>query len=173
MGDALAKKSWNFQALLKLRGGSQNTDNLSIADFPHIWCILTWVRNFWGQFRRNTSIWVLTSFVFLTSFRFMSSFAFLNFFVGLTSLDFELFWCLMLFVLFCCLTYLVLYTLSKTCARLLTFSCRKIFVPFYFCFQVHSVFMFCVFMELFQILLWHHFSTLILIGRTPWGEGWC
>ena len=54
--------------------------------------------------RRNTSIWVLTSFVFLTSFRFMTSFAFLNFFVGLTSLDFELFWCLMLFVLFCCLT---------------------------------------------------------------------
>ena len=60
---------------------------------------------------RNTSIWVLTSFVFLTSFRFMSSFAFLNFFVGLTSLDFELFWCLMLFVLFCCLTSLVLCTL--------------------------------------------------------------
>ena len=61
--------------------------------------------------RRDTSIWVLTSFVFLTSFRFMSSFAFLNFFVGLTSLDFELFWCLMLFVLCCCLTSLVLCTL--------------------------------------------------------------
>ena len=117
--------------------------------------------------RRNTSIWVLTSFVFLTSFRFMSSFAFLNFFVGLTSLDFELFWCLMLFVLFCCLTSLVLYTLSKKCVRLLTFFYRNFFVPFYFCFQVHSVFMFCVFMELFQILLWHHFRTLILIGRTP------
>ena len=99
----------------------------------------------------------------------MSSFAFLNFFVGLTSLDFELFWCLMLFVLFCCLTSLVLCTLSKKCVRLLTFFYRKIFVPFYFCFQVHSVFMFCVFMELFQILLWHHFRTLILIGRTPWG----
>ena len=123
---------------------------------------------------RNTSIWVLTSFVFLTSFRFMSSFAFLNFFVGLTSLDFELFWCLMLFVLFCCLTYLVLYTISKTCVRLLTFFYRKVFVPFYFCFQVHSVFMFCVFMELFQILLWHNFRTLILIGKTPWrGGGWC
>ena len=124
-----------------------------------------------NDFWRNTSIWVLTSFVFLTSFRFMSSFAFLNFFVGLTSLDFELFWCLMLFVLFCCLTSLVLYTLSKKCVRLLTFFYRKIFVPFYFCFQVHSVFMFCVFMELFQILLWHHFRTLILIGRTPWGGG--
>ena len=120
-------------------------------------------------FRRNTSIWVLTSFVFLTSFRFMSSFAFLNFFVGLTSLDFELFWCLMLFVLFCCLTSLVLCTLSKKCVRLLTFFYRNFFVPFYFCFQVHSVFMFCVFMELFQILLWHHFRTLILIGRTLWG----
>ena len=128
--------------------------------------------NYWGwKQRRNTSIWVLTSFVFLTSFRFMSSFAFLNFFVGLTSLDFELFWCLMLFVLFCCLTSLVLCTLSKKCVRLLTFFYRKIFVPFYFCFQVHSVFMFCVFMELFQILLWHHFRTLILIGRTPWGGG--
>ena len=120
---------------------------------------------------RNTSIWVLTSFVFLTSFRFMSSFAFLNFFVGLTSLDFELFWCLMLFVLFCCLTSLVLCTLSKKCVRLLTFFYRNFFVPFYFCFQVHSVFMFCVFMELFQILLWHHFRTLILIGRTPWRGG--
>ena len=64
-------------------------------------------------FGRNTSIWVLTSFVFLTSFRFMSSFAFLNFFVGLTSLDFELFWCLMLFVLFCFMTSFVLWTLSK------------------------------------------------------------
>ena len=105
--------------------------------------------------RRNTSIWVLTSFVFLTSFRFMSSFAFLNFFVGLTSLDFELFWCLMLFVLFCCLTSLVLCTISKKCVRLLTFFYWNFFVPFYFCFQVHSVFMFCVFMELFQILLWH------------------
>ena len=60
-----------------------------------------------NDYGRNTSIWVLTSFVFLTSFRFMSYFAFLNFFVGLTSLDFELFWCLMLFVLFCCLTSLV------------------------------------------------------------------
>ena len=111
----------------------------------------------WGKHTsskwQNTSKWVLTSFVFLTSFRFMSSFAFLNFFVGLTSLDFELFWCLMLFVLFCCLTSLVLYTLSKKCVRLLTFFYRNFFVPFYFCFQVHSVFMFCVFMELFQILL--------------------
>ena len=123
-----------------------------------------------GQLVGETlSIWVLTSFVFLTSFRFMSSFAFLNFFVGLTSLDFELFWCLMLFVLFCCLTSLVLCTLSKKCVWLLTFFYRNFFVPFYFCFQVHSVFMFCVFMELFQILLWHHFRTLILIGRTPWG----
>ena len=64
-----------------------------------------------NSFRRNTSIWVFTSFVFLTSFRFMSSFAFLNFFFGLTSLDFEFFWCLMLFLLFCCLTSLVLCTL--------------------------------------------------------------
>ena len=136
-----------------------------------LWPTFFWPRNKGG--RRNTSIWVLTSFVFLTSFRFMSSFAFLNFFVGLTSLDFELFWCLMLFVLFCCLTSLVLCTLSKKCVRLLTFFYRNFFVPFYFCFQVHSVFMFCVFMELFQILLWHHFRTLILIGRTPWGGGWC
>ena len=125
-----------------------------------------------SKLRRNTSIWVLTSFVFLTSFRFMSSFAFLNFFVGLTSLDFELFWCLMLFVLFCCLTSLVLCTLSKKCVRLLTFFYRNFFVPFYFCFQVHSVFMFCVFMELFQILLWHHFRTLILIGRGAFRWFW-
>ena len=60
----------------------------------------------------------------------MSSFAFLNFFVGLTSLDFELFWCLMLFVLFCCLTSLVLCTLSKKCVRLLTFFYWNFFVPF-------------------------------------------
>ena len=59
----------------------------------------------------------------------MSSFAFLNFFVGLTSLDFELFWCLMLFVLFCCLTSLVLYTLSKKCLQLLTFLSEN-FCPF-------------------------------------------
>ena len=104
-------------------------------------------------FRRNTSIWVLTSFVFLTSFRFMSSVAFLNFFVDLTSLDFELFWCLMLFVLFCCLTSLVLCTLSKKMCAIIDLFYQNFFVPFYFCFQVHSVFMFCVFMELFQILL--------------------
>lgn len=60
----------------------------------------------------------------------MSSFAFLNFFVGLTSLDFELFWCLMLFVLFCCLTSLVLCTLSKKCVRLLTFFYWENFRPF-------------------------------------------
>ena len=82
------------------------------------------------RFRRNTSIWVLTSFVFLTSFRFMSSFAFLNFFVGLTSLDFELFWCLMLFVLFCCLTSLVLCTLSKKMCAIIDLFLSELFRPF-------------------------------------------
>ena len=119
---------------------------------------------------RNTSIWVLTSFVFLTSFRFMSSFVFLSFFVGLTSLHFELFWCLMLFVLFCCLTSLVLYTFKKMCAIIDLFL-SELFRPFLLLLSSSFCLYVLWFMELFQILLWHHFRTLILIGRTPWGEG--
>ena len=60
----------------------------------------------------------------------MSSFAFLNFFVGLTSLDFELFWCLMLFVLFCCLTSLVLCTLSKKMCAIIDLFLSELFRPF-------------------------------------------
>ena len=119
--------------------------------------------------RRNTSIWVLTSFVFLTSFRFMSSFVFLSFFVGLTSLHFELFWCLMLFVLFCFMTSFVLWTLSKEiCANFDLF-----YLKFFRSFLLLLSYSFCIyvlyFYAFFQILLWHHFQTLIFIGRTPWG----
>ena len=111
----------------------------------------TYCRNwhYLKQGGRNTSIWVLTSFVFLTSFRFMSSFAFLNFFVGLTSLDFELFWCLMLFVLFCYLTSLVLCTLSKKCVRLLTF--------FIGTFSSLSTFAFKFILSLCFVFSWNYF----------------
>ena len=35
---------------------------------------------------------------------------------------------------------------QKKCVRFLTFFIWSFFVPFYFCFHIHSVFMFCIFM---------------------------
>ena len=121
--------------------------------------------------RRNTSIWVLTSFVFLTSFRFMSSFAFLNFFVGLTSLDFELFWCLMLFVLFCFMTSFVLWTLSKEICAIFDLFYLKFFRSFLLLLSYSFCIYVLYFYDFFQILIWHHFQTLILLAEHREG-GW-
>ena len=60
---------------------------------------------------------------------------------------------------------------QKKCVRFLTFFIWSFFVPFYFCFHIHSVFMFCIFMIFFRYCYDTIFRPLFLLAEHREG-GW-